>query len=196
MTTNNVVAMIIGSLRKLSYNRKLATALISLAPAQLTLRIVEIDSLPFYNRDRDIAPPVEWTLFRENISAVDAIIFITPEQNRSIPTPVINALDIGSRPYGHNVWKGKPGAIIGISAGQVSEFGTNQHLRDALMHLDVPLLPHSDFYLGHPEILFDENGNIVDIGTEDFLRKFLAEYDLWITENNRRAHASQSVKAP
>ena len=116
--TSRKVAVLIGSLRAESYSRKLASALIGLAPAALTLEVVEIGDLPLYNEDLDAGtPPAAYTAFREKMKGFDAFLFVTPEYNRSMPAVLKNALDVGSRPYGHSIWDGKPGAVISVSIG-------------------------------------------------------------------------------
>ena len=131
------VAVIVGSLRKNSINRKVANAVGELAPAELKLGIVEIGHLPIYNQDVDENPPAVWTEFRNRIRASDAVLFVTPEHNRSVPAALKNALDIGSRPYGKNAWRGKPGAVISSSPSAIGGFGANHHLRQSLVFLDV-----------------------------------------------------------
>ena len=127
------VAVIVGSLRKDSINRKVANALAEVAPASLKLSIVEIGHLPIYNQDGDDAPPAAWTSFRERIRAADAVLFVTPEHNRSVPAALKNAIDIGSRPYGKSAWNAKPGAVVSASPGSIGGFGANHHLRQSLV---------------------------------------------------------------
>ena len=129
------VAAFVGSLRKDSINRKVANALGEVAPAELKVGIVEIGQLPIYNQDDDVNPPAEWTAFRERIRAADAVLFVTPEHNRSVPAALKNALDVGSRPYGKSAWSGKPGAVISASPGAIGGFGANHHLRQSLVFL-------------------------------------------------------------
>src|SRR5271169_4310853 len=126
------VAVLVGSLRKDSINRKLARALVTLAPESLKPQIVEIGELSLYNQDNDSSPPAQWTAFRERILAADAVLFVTPEYNRSVPAALKNALDVGSRPYGKSAWSGKPGAIVSASPGNIGGFGANHHLRQSL----------------------------------------------------------------
>jgi chromate reductase, NAD(P)H dehydrogenase (quinone) len=116
------VAVLVGSLRKDSINRKVANALIELAPAGLKLSEGEIGHLPIYNQDVDENPPVAWSQFRERIRAVDAVLFVTPEHNRSVPAALKNAIDVGSRPYGKSAWSGKPGAVVSASPGAIGGF--------------------------------------------------------------------------
>src|SRR3974390_138502 len=122
------VAVLVGSLRKDSINRKVANALAELAPKGLKLSIVEIGQLPLYNPDVDDKPPAEWTAFRERIRAADAVLFVTPEYNRSVPAPLKNAIDVGSRPYGKSAWSGKPGAVVSASPGAIGGGGGHHPL--------------------------------------------------------------------
>ena len=176
------VAVIVGSLRKDSINRKVANALAELAPATLKLSIVEIGQLPIYNQDGDKNPASEWTAFRERIRAADAVLFVTPEHNRSVPA-LKNALDVDSRPYGKSAWSGKPGAVVSASPGAIGGFGANHHLRQSLVFLNVPAMAQPEAYIGGADKLFDANGNLVNDGTRKFLRSFMQAYDAWITAN-------------
>src|SRR5260370_40455964 len=141
------VAVIVGSLRRDSINRKVANALAELAPAELKLRIVEIAELPIYNQDGDETPPAAWTEFRARIRRADAVLFVTPEHNRSVPAALKNGLDIGSRPYGKNVWNGKPGAVVSASPGGIGGFCANHHMRAALVVLTVPAVAQRQGYI-------------------------------------------------
>lgn len=173
MDKTSDVAVIVGSLRKDSINRKVANALAELAPAALKLSIVEIGHLPIYNQDGDDDPPAEWTEFRERIKAADAVLFVTPEHNRSVPAALKNALDIGSRPYGHSAWYGKPGAVVSASPGAIGGFGANHHLRQSLVFLNVPAMAQPEAYLGGADRLFDAHGTLVNDGTRTFLQGFM-----------------------
>ena len=179
------VAIFVGSLRRDSINRKVANALIELAPAGLKLNIIEIGQLPIYNQDGDDNPPVEWTAFRERIRAADAVLFVTPEHNRSVPAALKNALDVGSRPYGKSAWNGKPGAVVSASPGAIGGFGANHHLRQSLVFLNVPAMPQPEAYIGGADKLFDANGKLVDDGTRKFLQGFMQSYAAWVTANAR-----------
>ncbi len=179
------VAVIVGSLRKESINRKLANALAELAPAPLKLSIVEIGQLPLYNQDSDEHPPAEWTQFRERIRAADAVLFVTPEYNRSVPAPLKNAIDVGSRPYGKSAWNGKPGAVVSASPGNIGGFGANHHLRQSLVFLNVPAMPQPEAYLGAADKLFDANGKLTNDGTRKFLQGFLEAFGEWITAKRK-----------
>ncbi|PZX32205.1 putative NADPH-dependent FMN reductase; flavoprotein [Cupriavidus phytorum] len=180
------VVVLVGSLRKESYNRKLAKALIALAPAQLRLEIVEIGSLELYNQDLDDKPTQAWTAFRDRIRRADAVLFVTPEYNRSVPAPLKNAIDVGSRPYGSSVWDGKPGAIISASPGAIGGFGANHHLRQSLVFLNIPILQQPEAYIGGVDKLFDEQGGIANESTKGFLGKFLTTFAGWIERNAPR----------
>ena len=175
------VCVLVGSLRKASFNRMLANALISLAPSSLQLDIVEIGQLPFYNQDLDTdAPPAPWTAFRERIKAAEAVLFVTPEYNRSVPAVLKNALDVGSRPYGSSVWDRKPGAVVSSSPGAIAAFGANHHLRQSLVFLNVPTLQQPEAYVSHVDKLFDEQGKLVSDGTGKFLQQFMQAFANWV----------------
>jgi chromate reductase, NAD(P)H dehydrogenase (quinone) len=177
------VVVIVGSLRKGSYNRMMAHALAALAPPSLKLEIVEIGALPLYNQDDDTgdtAAPAAWTAFRERVRRADAVLFVTPEYNRSVPAPLKNAIDVGSRPYGSSVWDGKPAAIVSVSPGAIGGFGANHHLRQSLVFLNMPPLQQPEAYIGGAANLFDADGKLTNTGTADFLRKFMQAFAAWI----------------
>lgn len=177
------VAVLVGSLRKDSINRKVANALAELAPAGLKLSIIEIGQLPIYNEDGDDKPPTEWTAFRERISASDAVLFVTPEHNRSVPAALKNAIDVGSRPYGKSAWSGKPGAVVSASPGAIGGFGANHHLRQSLVFLNIPAMPQPEAYIGGADKLFDANGKLINDGTRKFLQGFMQAYAAWVAAN-------------
>jgi chromate reductase len=183
MARSRNVAVLVGSLRKASYNRKMALALAKLAPETLKLNIVEIGGLPFYNEDDEASAPVQWQTFRDSLRAVDAVLFVTPEYNRSVPGVLKNAIDVGSRPYGASVWAGKPGAVVSVSPGGIGGFGANHHLRQSLVFLDVPVLQQPEAYIGGAASLFDEAGNIAKEETRKFLTKFMEAFAVWIEKN-------------
>jgi chromate reductase len=175
------VAVIVGSLRKGSINRQVANALTELAPPELTLNIIEIGHLPLYNQDVDDNPPTAWTAFRERIRAANAVLFVTPEHNRSVPAALKNALDVGSRPYGKNAWSGKPGAVVSATPGAMGGFGANHHLRQSLVFLNVPAMAQPEAYIGGADKLFDANGKLINDGTRKFLQSFLQAFATWVT---------------
>ncbi len=179
------VAVFVGSLRKASLNRQIAHAIVKLAPASIKLEIVEIGALPLYNPDLDDegAPPAAWTAFRETVRGFDAVLFVTPEYNRSVPAVLKNALDVGSRPYGKNVWNGKPGAVVSVSPGTLGGFGANHHLRQSLVCLNVPTLQQPEAYIGAAGSLVDEKGKLVNERTREFLTDFASKFSGWIDSN-------------
>jgi len=175
------VCVLVGSLRKASFNGMLAKALISLAPSSMKLDIVEIGQLPLYNEDLETAAlPAPWTAFRQRAKAADAVLFVTPEYNRSVPAVLKNALDVGSRPYGSSVWDRKPGAIVSGSPGAIGGFGANHHLRQSLVFLNVPIMQQPEAYVGHVDQLLDEHGKLVSDGTRKFLQGFMQEFANWV----------------
>jgi chromate reductase len=177
------VAVVVGSLRKDSVNRKVASALIELAPPSLKLGFVEIGGLSLYNQDDDAKPPAAWMEFRAKIKTANAILFVTPEHNRSVPAAMKNALDIGSRPYGQNAWNGKPGAVVSASPGAVGGFGANHHLRQSLVFLNIPAMPQPEAYISGADKLFDASGKLINEGTRKFLQQFMQAFADWISAN-------------
>ncbi|WP_027188261.1 NADPH-dependent FMN reductase [Desulfovibrio cuneatus] len=159
MKTPIHVAVLVGSLRKEAYSLKTAKALIAAAPKEYTFDIVPIGQLPLYNEDLDTAePPATWAEFRKRIGKADALLFVTPEYNRSLPAALKNALDVGSRPYGQNMFSGKPGAVVSISIGAIGGFGANHHLRQSLVFLNVPLMQQPEVYIGEIQNRFTPEG--------------------------------------
>jgi len=180
MTTPRNVAVLVGSLRKASLNRKMARALIAMAPASLKLEILEIGQLPFFNADFESDPPQAVREFKERLESFDAVLFVTPEYNRGMPGVLKNAIDVGSRPYGKSAWSRKPAAVISVSPGAVGGFGANHQLRQSLVFLDMPALQQPEAYIGNASKLFDEKGAIVADDTREFAQKFLQAFVDWI----------------
>ena len=178
MSNPRTVAVIVGSLRKDSVTRKVARALEALTP-NLKFVEIEIGKLPHFDQDLESAPPAEWVAFRDQIKASDAVLFATPEYNRSVPGVLKNAVDVGSRPYGASVYNGKPGAVISVSPGGIGGFGANHHLRQMLAFLNVPTLTN-EAYIGNAYALFDENGELINEGTAEFLKAFGQAFSVWI----------------
>ena len=174
------VAVLVGSLRKGSFSRAVANNLVTLADAALKLRMVEIGDLPLYNPDLEDAPPAAWTRFRDEVAKADAVLFVTPEYNRSIPGALKNALDVGSRPYGHSIWQGKPAAIVSVSPGAVAAFGANHHLRQPLVFLDMPVMQQPEAYVSKVGDLLGQDGKFINEDTKTFLKAFLAAFANWI----------------
>jgi chromate reductase, NAD(P)H dehydrogenase (quinone) len=184
MPKTRTVAVLVGSLRKASYNRKMALALAKLAPETLKLEIVEIGDLPLYNEDVEAAgAPAAWTRFRNEVKGADALLFVTPEYNRSVPGCLKNAIDVGSRPYGSSVFAGKPGAIVSVSPGAIGGYGANHHLRQSMVFLDVPTMQQPEAYIGGAATLFDEQGGIANETTRGFATKFMQSFAAWVEAN-------------
>lgn len=175
------VIVLVGSLRRESFTRKTAKALVSLAPATLKLEFVEFGSLPFYNADLETEqPPQQWVAFRERVRRSEAVLFVTPEYNRSVPGALKNAIDVGSRPNEMSSWKGKPAGVVSVSPGSVAGFGANHHLRQMLVFLDMPAMQMPEAYIGGAAKLFDESGALTNDSTREFLVKFTQAFATWI----------------
>ncbi len=182
MTTQSKIGVLLGSLRKESISRKLAQALQDIAPATLQLEPISIGDMPFYNQDDEEKTPPSWRIFRERILACDAVLFITPEYNRSIPAVLKNAIDVGSRPYGKSAWNGKPAAIITFSPGNLGGFGANHHLRQMFTCLNMPTMPTPEVYLSGAAKLLDEHGAIASSETKTFLEQVMKNYAAWVEQ--------------
>ncbi|MEK5520602.1 MULTISPECIES: NADPH-dependent FMN reductase [Heyndrickxia] len=167
------IGIVVGSLRKESLSKKIAKNVASLFPEGYETEFVEIGNLALYNEEYDGNSPSEYTTFRNTIKGVDAVLFVTPEYNRSVPGVLKNALDVGSRPYGESVWNGKPAAIISQSISNLSGFGANHHLRQSLTFLNMPIVQQPEVYLANSANLIDENGKINNDGTVQFLQTFV-----------------------
>jgi chromate reductase len=183
MSTPYDIAVLVGSLRKDSLSRKTALAVAALAPPSLKLRIEEIGNLPLYNQDLDVAAPASWVAFRIAIKAAKGVLFVTPEYNRSVPAPLKNAIDVGSRPYGQSAWSGKPGGVVSISPGALGGFGANHHLRQSLVFLDVPVMQQPEAYLGGVGNWFDDAGQLKDDSARQFLTKYITAYAAWVEKH-------------
>ena len=183
MAETRKVAVLVGSLRKESFSRKTAHALGGVAPPNLALEIVEIGHLSSYNQDLDKDPPADWKELRDKIRPMNAVLFVTPEYNRSVPGLLKNAIDIASRPYGSSAWSGKPGAVVSVSPGAIGGFGANHHLRQSLVFLNVPTMQQPEAYIGGADKLFDAGGTLINDSTREFLRKYMAAFAAWIERN-------------
>jgi len=179
------IAVLLGSLRRDSYSRKLGLALARMAPESLDLEIVEIGGLPLYNQDLEAETPA-WATFRARIAKSDGVLFVTPEYNRSIPAVLKNAIDVGSRPPGKSAWDGKPGAIISLSQGGLGGFGANHHLRQSLVFVNVPAMQQPEAYIGNVASIFDAAGEISAPSTREFIAKFLNAFAAWVERNARQ----------
>lgn len=174
------IAFVVGSLRQGSYNQQLAKAISKLLPADYTALFADISQLPLYNQDHDANTPKEVLDFKQVIASADAVIFVTPEYNRSVPGVLKNAIDQGSRPYGNNVWQGKPAGILGTSPGALGTALAQQHLRNVLTFLDMAVLSQPDVYLQFNESSFDADGNITSDSTKAYLQGWVKHYIEWI----------------
>lgn len=182
---NKVIGILVGSLRKESFSKKISKAILAMAPEGFKFRTISLADLPIYNQDFDddneVPPAI--TLFREEMAKVEGILFITPEYNRSVPALLKNALDVGSRPYGESVWNSKPAAIFSNSPGNLSGFGANHHLRQSLVFLNVPTMQQPEVYLHKVHELFDENGNLNEGSTKEHLQNAVDAYIIWFKRN-------------
>src|SRR5690554_7772062 len=181
------ISLLVGSLRKDSFNKKIANEVKKLASSNLELEILEIGQLSYYNEDLDQGnPPQEWTDFRNKIKNSDGFIFFTPEYNRSVPAVLKNAIDVGSRPYGQNSWAGKPGGVVSVSIGNISGFGANHHLRQSLVFVNVPTMAQPEAYIGDASGLFDDSGNLTNESTKEFLRTFIEAFAQWVETHTEK----------
>ena len=174
------IAVLVGSLRVDSFNRRLARAIEKLAPAEFGFKHVQINDLPLYSQDFDAAYPAAAIRLKKDIESADGLLFVTPEYNRSIPGVLKNAIDIASRPWGTNSFAGKPGGVIGVSVGATGTALAQQHLRNVLAYLDVPTLGQPEVFIQNKEGLFDEAGKIGNEGTQKFLQGFVDRYVAWV----------------
>jgi len=181
------IAVLVGSLRKDSFTRKVANAIAQLTPG-LTFSHVEIGNLSLYNQDDDTAtPPATWTALRDTLRAADGYLFATPEYNRSVPGVLKNAIDIASRPYGKSAFgAGKPGAVVGVSPGALGAFGANHHLRQSLVALDVAVLQQPEMYINNAAKLFDASGALANDDTKALFTRFGAVFTAWVEKHAPR----------
>ena len=175
------IAVVIGSLRKDSFNRKLALALAKLAPPEVTFEHVQIDDLPLYNQDQDGNQAPSVRRLKSEIAAAQGVLFVTPEYNRSIPGVLKNAIDNASRPYGQSAFAGKPAGVIGISVGAIGTAIAQQHLRNVLAYLDMPTLGQPEAFIQNREGLLDDKGHISPSSPSfEFLKGWVEKYVAWI----------------
>lgn len=191
----HTIGIIVGSLRRESYNRRLAHALMKFEPAQLTFKFIGIADLPLYNQDDDDHPAETVKRLKAEVRACDGILFVTPEYNRAMPGVLKNAIDHASRPYGQSAWAGKPAGVIGISVGATGTSMSQQHLRNTLAYLDMPTLGQPEIYLQYKDGMFDSAGNIAEEGLRKLLQNWLARFTDWVgrhsltVSHGARAHA-------
>jgi chromate reductase len=180
------VAILVGSLRKESFTRKVAKAIAGMGGDKLAFRFVEIGTLPLYNQDLETdAPPAEWATFRDALRPAEAVLFATPEYNRSVPGVLKNAIDVGSRPYGRSVFEHKPAAVVSVTGGALGAFGANHHLRQSLVFLDMPALQQPEVYLARASTLLNEQGEVSNEDTKKLLAGFVQAFARWIETNAR-----------
>ena len=173
------IAVVVGSLRKDSFNRQLADALATMAPAGWTLKQSRIDDLPLYNQDDDAHQAESVQRLKAEIAAANGVIFVTPEYNRSIPGVLKNAIDHASRPYGKSAWAGKPAGVIGASIGVIGTAMAQQHLRNVLAYLDMPTLGQPEAFIHAKEGLFDKDGQVGE-GSRKFVQTWMNAYVAWV----------------
>jgi len=191
------VAVLLGSLRRESYSRKLALDVMARARGELDCRLVEVGDLPLYNEDLDDAPPPAWTRFRAEVARADGVLFVTPEYNRSVPGLLKNAIDVGSRPYGQSVFDGKPAAVISQTPHKLGAFGANHALRQSFVFLNMPVLQQPEIYLGGSAQLFDGTGRIAAGEVANLLDRFVHAFAEWIARiSPPRAQLPQALGAP
>lgn len=176
------IAVIVGSIRKDSFNQKLADALAKLAPPEFSFKKMRIDDLPLYNQDDDGKPAAAVTRLRKDVAEAKGLLFLTPEYNRSIPGVLKNAIDHASRPWGQSVWGGKPAGVLGVSVGVIGTALAQQHLRNILAYLDVPTLGQPEVFLQAKEGLFDADGSIGP-DSRAFLQGWMDRYVAWVKQH-------------
>lgn len=176
------IAVVVGSLRKDSFNRKLASAIVKLAPSEFSFKQIQISDLPLYNQDDDMNPAESVKRLKAEIAASHGLLFVTPEYNRSMPGVLKNAIDHASRPYGQNAWAGKPAGVLGASVGVIGTAMAQQHLRNVLAYLDVPTLGQPEAFIHVKDGLFDEDGNIGP-DSKNFLQNWMNRYAAWISKH-------------
>ena len=175
MSQTTTIALVVGSLRRDSFNRRLALALARLMPAEVQTPLLRIDDLPLYNQDDDAHPADAVKRLKAEIGAATGLVFVTPEYNRSMPGVLKNALDHASRPYGHNAWAGKPAAVIGVSPGPIGTALAQQHLRNVLAYLDAPTLGQPEVFIQAKEGVFNADGTLAE-STATFMQGWLTAY--------------------
>jgi len=176
------IAIVVGSLRRDSFNRKLANAIVKLAPPEFSFKEVQINDLPLYNQDDDANQAKSVKRLKDEINGAQGILFVTPEYNRSMPGVLKNAIDHASRPYGQNVWAGKPAGILGCSIGVIGTAMAQQHLRNVLSFLDVPTLSQPEAFIHVKDGFFDEVGNI-SADSKQFLQNWMDKYVAWVKKH-------------
>jgi chromate reductase, NAD(P)H dehydrogenase (quinone) len=192
------IAIIVGSLREGSINRKVARSICALRDDNLNCSMVEIGDLPLYNQDLDSSPPEQWTRFRQQVAAADGVLFCSPEYNRGVPGVLKNAIDVGSRPYGQSVFDKKPAAIVTASPGSIGGFGANHQIRQTGVFLNMPMMQQPEAYLGHvTDDSFDESGALKDGPLKGLVDKLAHAFHDWVdmVQRSRQLLAEDSAHA-
>jgi chromate reductase len=196
------IAIIVGSLRKESLNRKVAGSICAIRGDNLDCSMIEIGDLPLYNQDLDVSPPEQWVRLRDEIRPADGVLFVSPEYNRGIPGVLKNAIDVGSRPYGQSIFDKKPAAIVTVSPGAIGGFGANHQIRQACVFLNMPVMQQPEAYLGHvTDDSFDENGSLKQPALLELVTKLAHAFHDWVDMIHRSraalaedaAHSSQQA---
>ena len=196
--TRHKIAILVGSLRKDSINRKVGRSICAFAGDKLDCEIVEIGDLPLYNQDLDANPPEPWVRFRQKIASADGVLFVSPEYNRGIPGVLKNAIDVGSRPYGESVFDKKPAAIVTASPGSIGGFGSNHQIRQAGVFLNMPVMQQPEAYFGHvTDDSFDEDGCLKDGPLKDLIMVIASAFANWVDmiHRSRQLLAEDSAHA-
>jgi chromate reductase, NAD(P)H dehydrogenase (quinone) len=181
VSTSKRVTILVGSLRQKSFNLRIAREIVKVAPPEMSFEWVALGDLPLYNEDLETAgPPIAWTRMREQVRNSDAVLFVTPEYNRSIPAALKNAVDVGSRPYGSAVWEKMPAGVVSVSLGTIGGFGAASHLRQSLLSVGMRAMAQPEVYIGSVGSLFNADGNLANEATVKFLREFASAFDAWI----------------
>jgi chromate reductase len=192
------IAIIVGSLREGSLNRRVARSICAIRGDNLDCSMIEIGDLPLYNQDLDSNPPEQWTRFRDQVRPVDGVLFVSPEYNRGIPGGLKNAIDVGSRPYGQSVFDKKPAAIVTVSPGSIGGFGANHQIRQACVFLNMPVMQQPEAYLGHvTDDSFDDSGCLKDGPLKELVTNLAHAFHDWVDmiHRSRAALAEDSAHA-
>ena len=192
------IAIIVGSLREGSLNRKMARSICAIRDDNLDCSMVEIGDLPLYNQDLDTDPPEQWVRFRDQVRPADGVLFVSPEYNRGIPGVLKNAIDVGSRPYGQSVFDKKPAAIVTVSPGAIGGFGANHQIRQTCVFLNMPVMQQPEAYLGHvTDDSFDESGGLKDGPLKELVSNLAHAFHDWVDmiHRSRAALAEDSAHA-
>ena len=178
------IATIVGSLRRESFNRKFAQALVNLAPEGFEFEFLEIGDLPLYDQDQDTHQAAPVKRLKQQVRDAHGVLFVTPEYNRSIPGVLKNAIDHASRPYGDSAWAGKPAGVIGVSVGSIGTALAQQHLRNTLAYLDMPTMGQPEAFIQHTDTLYDASGDIGE-ASRDFVQGWMDRFVAWVNRHTR-----------